>query len=119
MLVVMTREVPEDRAARSGEHGDAPSSEEDVFGSGVAGSIGFREDFAARAIPVELAASLGHAPARTVVKVGDASGGLDLAFRVKRIGIDAVRLRVPETRFKKRTLGRPQFPNRRHLRPSG
>src|SRR5690348_13576468 len=42
-----------DRSATSGKHDDALAPKENVFGSGVAGGVGFRKDFAAGAVPIE------------------------------------------------------------------
>jgi hypothetical protein len=52
-------------------------------------SAGFGEDFAAGAVPIELAAGLGDAAAGAVVEIGDASGGFDLAFGV--VGVFSLR----------------------------
>ncbi len=41
-----------DRSAGGGERGNALAAEEDVFGGGVAGGVGFGEDVAAGAVPV-------------------------------------------------------------------
>jgi hypothetical protein len=51
------------------QHGDALASEENILGGGVARSIGFGQDVAARAIPIEFAASLGDAAAVAVIEI--------------------------------------------------
>jgi hypothetical protein len=54
--------------------GNALAVQENVLGSDVAGSVGFRQ----RSLtPVELAGGLGHALAISVVGVGDAGVGED------------------------------------------
>ncbi len=53
----------------SGEHGDALAAEVDVVGHGVAGGIRFGEDFAAGAVPIELAAHLGDTTTVAVIQI--------------------------------------------------
>ena len=80
--------------AASGEHGDALAAKENVFVQGVARGIGFGEDFAAGAVPIELAARFGNAATGAVVEVVDATSGFDLRFGVVRIATGAVILGV-------------------------
>jgi hypothetical protein len=54
------------RAARR-EQGNTLAAKEDVLVEGVAGGIGLGQDFAARAVPVELAVNLGDAAAIATV----------------------------------------------------
>ena len=53
----------------------------------VVGNVGFGEDVASGAIPVELAADFGDAPPIAVVGVGDASGCCQLALGVLGAGV--------------------------------
>lgn len=81
-----------DGGAAGGEHGDALAAEEDVFVLGVASGVGFGEDVGARAVPIKLAADFGNAT--TVDVIVDTANRPQLAFRVPRVGIDAVVLGV-------------------------
>src|SRR6266481_2559656 len=90
-----------DWGAASREHGDALAAEENIFGGIVAGRVGFRKNFAARAIPVELVwngwdrgVGLGDATAVAVINVSRTSGDLELAFRVPSVGVDTIDLGV-------------------------
>lgn len=49
------------------QDGDALALEEDVLVQGVSRSVGLGEDFAARAVPVELAIGFGDATARAII----------------------------------------------------
>jgi hypothetical protein len=82
------------RAAAGGKHSDAFACEENVFVKSGAGRIGFGEDFAAGAIPIELAADLGSATTGAVVKIGHAVGAFDFAFGVVGVCVSAVALRI-------------------------
>jgi hypothetical protein len=48
-------------------HGDKLAPEENVFSDGVAGSVGFSEDFSTGAVPVEHASDFGKAAAVAIV----------------------------------------------------
>src|SRR5579859_1837801 len=80
--------------AASGKQGNSFSREEDVLVQRRSGSVGFGEDFAARAVPVKLAVGFGDAAAGGVVEIGDASGGFNLGLGVVGIADGAVVLRV-------------------------
>ena len=69
---------------------DALAAEENVFGSSVAAAIGFREDVAAGAVPVELAASFCDAATVTVIEIVHAAARVQLAFGVPRVGVDTI-----------------------------
>lgn len=73
--------------AACGKHRDTPAAKEDVFVESVSVLVSLCQDFAARAVPVELAAGFGNAAAAAVVSIGDTGGGFDLAFRVVRFFI--------------------------------
>src|SRR5579883_2060218 len=79
-----------ERVAAGGKHGDALASKENILGGGVARSIGFGQDVAARAIPIERTARFGDA-AVAVIEIARASGGFELALGVPLvIGDEAV-----------------------------
>src|SRR5690242_13416803 len=78
----------------AGHHGDTLAAEEDEFVLGIAKGVGFGEDFAAGAVPIELAVGFGDAAAGGVVEIGDARGGFHLAFGVIAVGDSTVVLRV-------------------------
>src|SRR5579885_3157868 len=80
-----------ERVAAGGKHGDALASKENILGGGVARSIGFGQDVAARAIPIERTARFGDAAAVAVIEIARASGGFELALGVPLvIGDEAV-----------------------------
>jgi len=83
-----------DGIGTSGEHGNELAAEKDKFGSGVAGGIGFGEDFAAGAVPVELTVGLGDAAAVAVIKIIYAVGRFQLAFAVPDVSVKTIGLRV-------------------------
>jgi len=64
------------RIASGGKDGHALAAEKKVFREGVPGSAGLGEDLAAGTVQIELAIGFGDAPARAVIEIGDASGGL-------------------------------------------
>jgi len=79
-----------DGCAARGQHGDAFAAEENVFGGGVAGGVGFGKDVAAGAVPIELAADFRGAAAVAVIGVSDSTGRLQLTLAVPGVGVDAV-----------------------------
>src|SRR5208337_5037918 len=69
----------------------------DILIGSVSGAVGFRQDFAARAIPVEFVGNrgvggigLGGAAAIAVVEIVHASGGFELALGVPQVAVDAI-----------------------------
>jgi len=62
------------------------ATEEDVFVHGIAGGVRFCKNFAAGAVPIELAANLGNAATIRVVAVSYAIGSFDFAFRIPGVG---------------------------------
>src|SRR5208283_5404836 len=85
------------RGAARREQGHALAAEEHVLVRIVADAIGFDEDLAARAVPVEFVGNrgvggigLGDAAAIAIVNVVHASGGLEVALGVPQVAVDAV-----------------------------